>query len=76
MLDQLKERSKGSYVSPYFIALVYAALGEKDHAFEWLEKAYNEHQPYLTLIKVEPVFDSLRSDPRFADLLSRIGLKP
>ena len=76
VLDQLKERSKSSYVSPYFIALVYSGLGDKDHAFEWLEKAYDEHHPYLTLIKVEPVFVSLHSDSRFADLLRRIGLKP
>jgi tetratricopeptide (TPR) repeat protein len=76
VLDQLKERSKSSYVSPYFIALVYSGLGEKDHAFEWLEKAYDEHHPYITLINVEPVFDSLHSDSRFADLLRRIGLKP
>jgi serine/threonine-protein kinase len=76
VLDELKERSTRSYVSPYFIALIYTGLGENDQAFEWLEKAYNERHPYLTLIKVEPVFDSLRSDSRFADLLRRIGLKP
>ena len=74
VLDQLKQRSEQSYVSPYFIALVYTGLGDKDQAFEWLEKAYNERHPYLAFFKVEPVFDTLRSDPRFADLLRRIGL--
>ena len=73
MLNELKGRSERSYVSPYFIALIYTGLGEKDKAFEWLEKAYHERHPYLAFLKVEPVFDTLRSDPRFADLLRRIG---
>jgi tetratricopeptide (TPR) repeat protein len=74
MLDQLMKRSKQSYVSPYFIALIYTGLGDKDQTFAWLEKAYEERFPYLVLLKVEPVFDSLRSDPRFQDLLRRVGL--
>jgi adenylate cyclase len=74
VLDELKQRSDRSYVSPYFIALVYTGLKKKDEAFEWLEKAYNERHPYLAFLKVEPVFDTLRPDPRFADLLRRIGL--
>ena len=69
-MNELKQK----YVSPYFIALVYVGLGEKDQAFAWLEKAYQERHPYLILIKVEPVFDVLRSDPRFQDLVQRIGL--
>jgi len=73
VLGELKEGSKQSYVSPYYFALVYTGLGEKDHAFEWLEKAYEKGEIPGT-IKVEPVFDSLHSDPRFADLLRRIGL--
>ncbi|HET6892578.1 MAG TPA: protein kinase [Pyrinomonadaceae bacterium] len=74
ILAELQERAKQKYVSPYFIALVYVGLGEKDQAFAWLEKAYQERHPYLILIKVEPVFDVLRSDPRFQDLVQRIGL--
>ena len=74
VLNELKGRSERSYVSPYFIALIYTGLGEKDKAFEWLEKAYHERHPYLAFLKVEPVFDTLRSDPRFADLLRRIGV--
>jgi len=57
-----------------WIALVYTGLGDKDKAFEWLENAYNERNHWLIWIKVEPRFDSLRSDPRFTDLLRRIGL--
>jgi len=74
VLDELQGRARQKYVSPFFIALVYTGLGEKDQAFEWLEKAYEERHPYLILIKVEPVFDGLRSDPRFADLVRRVGL--
>ena len=74
ILAELQELAKQKYVSPYFIALVYVGLGEKDQAFAWLEKAYQERHPYLILIKVEPVFDVLRSDPRFQDLVQRIGL--
>jgi TolB-like protein/Tfp pilus assembly protein PilF len=75
VIDELQEESKRKYVSPYFIAVIYSGLGEKDKAFEWLEKAYLERHPYLTLLKVEPVFDNLRSDPRFADLLRKVGLQ-
>jgi serine/threonine protein kinase/tetratricopeptide (TPR) repeat protein len=56
------------------IASLYARLGEKDQAFEWLEKAYAEHADGLVHLKEELAFDSLRSDPRYADLLRRVGL--
>jgi hypothetical protein len=49
-------------------------MREKDQSFEWLEKAYQERHPYLTLLKVVPVFDNLRSDARYAELLSKVGL--
>ena len=55
---------------------VYAGLGEKDQAFAWLEKAYEERTSRLSYLKVEPLWDPLRSDPRFADLVRRIGLPP
>ena len=60
--------------TPYSIAGQYAAAGDKESAFAWLEKAYAAHQADLVSIKIEPVFDPLRSDPRFADLLRRVGL--
>ncbi len=60
--------------SPSAIAVLYAALGDKQAAFAWLEQAYNTHQSDLVSIKVDPAFDPLRSDPRFADLLKRVGL--
>ena len=74
IIDELQVQSKQKYVSAYFIAVIYSGLGEKDHAFAWLEKAYQERHPYLTLLKVEPVFDNLRSDPRYAELLRKVGL--
>jgi serine/threonine-protein kinase len=74
ILDQLKQISKQRFVHPYGIALVYAGLGEKDQAFQWLEKSYQDHEPRITRLKVDPLMDGLRSDPRFADLVKRIGL--
>jgi TolB-like protein/Tfp pilus assembly protein PilF len=73
VIGELQEESKRKYVSPYFIAVIYSGLGEKDQAFAWLERTYQERHPYLTLLKVEPVFDNLRADPRFQDLLRRVG---
>ncbi len=66
-------RSKQGYVSPVVIAELYARLGEKDKAFEWLEKAYQE-RARLVYLKVAPGFEGLRSDSRYADLVRRVGL--
>ena len=74
VVAQLHEASKIHYVPPYFMGLIHAALGEKDKAFSWLEKAYEEHDSYLVRLKVEPVMDPLRADPRFKKLLSRMNL--
>jgi len=57
-------------------ALVYASLGDKDQAFAWLERADKERDGILTRIKVDSRFDNLRSDPRFTELLKRLGLTP
>ncbi len=67
--------SKHRYVSPYLFALVYAGLGDKDQTFAQLEKAFQDRSFFLIWLKVEPQFDSLRDDPRFQDLLRRIGLQ-
>ena len=75
MLGELKERAKEGYVPPYYFALIYAGLDQKGQAFEWLEKAYDERSSFLVWLNVDPVFDNLRSDPRFTDLLRRIGLR-
>jgi TolB-like protein/DNA-binding winged helix-turn-helix (wHTH) protein/Tfp pilus assembly protein PilF len=73
--DQLSEQSQRRYVSPYLVALVYAGLGESDPALDWLEKAYENRCGWLAWLKVDPKLDNLRSDPRFADLLQRVGLQ-
>jgi tetratricopeptide (TPR) repeat protein len=75
IVEDLKELSKKKYIAPSVIAELYVALGEKDQAFAWLDKAYEEHDFILVLLKVEPTFDNLRSDPRFTALLKRIGLE-
>jgi serine/threonine-protein kinase len=72
-LEAMQERAKEAYVSPMAFAYLYAALDEKDHALEWLEKAYEERSPWLSFIKNDPQFEGLRADPRFARLLQRIG---
>jgi eukaryotic-like serine/threonine-protein kinase len=76
ILDQLKELSRQRYISPHDMAIIYTGLGEKEQAFAWLDKAYADRSWPLPLLKFDPRFDSLRSDPRFADLVRRIGLAP
>jgi tetratricopeptide (TPR) repeat protein len=75
-LAMLERQSKEHYVSPYAFAVSYARMGEGDRALENLEKAFNERYPSMVFVQIEPVFDSLRSDPRFADLLHRISSLP
>jgi DNA-binding winged helix-turn-helix (wHTH) protein/TolB-like protein/Flp pilus assembly protein TadD len=74
ILFELHELSKQRYVLPYCFALIHAGLDEKDQAFAYLEKSYQERDSWLNHLKVEPRLDSLRSDPRFGDLLRRVGL--
>ncbi len=75
-LDELLARSRRRQVPAYTIAAIYAGLGDKDQAFAWLEKAYADRSWYMTSLKVDPKFDSLRFDPRFKDLVRRVGLPP
>jgi Flp pilus assembly protein TadD len=75
ILHDLQRQSKTTYVSPYLIATVFAGLGQNDQAFEYLNKAYDDHSLDLSWqIKADLRLDSLRSDSRFQDLLRRIGL--
>jgi tetratricopeptide (TPR) repeat protein len=76
IIRELDERAAREYIDPVLIASVYVALGEKDHAFARLEKAYEERAGLLPWAKVEPKFDPLRGDARFVDLLRRVGLTP
>ena len=73
ILKMLQERSRHSYVPAYYFVLVHAGLGEKDLAFEWLERAYQERSTVLAYVRLDPRLAPLHSDPRFASLLARLG---
>ena len=76
ILDEQSELAKKGYISPYNFAIIYTGLGDKDRAFEYLNKAYEEHVPVLQHFPSRPMFDPLHSDPRFADLVRRMNLPP
>jgi serine/threonine protein kinase/tetratricopeptide (TPR) repeat protein len=76
ILNELMELSRQKYISPTIFAIVYIGLGEKDQVFAWLEKAYEERSGMPTEFMVEPIFDSLRSDHRFQELLRRMKFAP
>lgn len=73
-IAQLEQQVRKDGVGRYEIALVYSGLGDKRDAFEWLEEAYRAHDVGLVYLKIDPCLDPLRSDPRFDDLLRRVGL--
>jgi TolB-like protein/Tfp pilus assembly protein PilF len=75
-ISQLEEQVRRDGVGRYEIALVYAGLGEKREAFRWLEDSYRAHDVGLVYLKIDPCLDPLRSDPRFDDLMKRIGFTP
>lgn len=75
ILKDLKKRLKRGYVPSFNLAILYMGLDEKASAFEWLEKAYQERSSWLVSLKVEPILDGLRSDPRFTALLKKVGLE-
>jgi tetratricopeptide (TPR) repeat protein len=73
ILVQLNESSKTRYVSPFYVAMVYAGLHEDDNALAWLEKAYNDRSNAIIFLKVDPAFDGMRSNVRFQGLLTRLA---
>ncbi len=74
VLEQLKSASASKYVPPHNIAMIYNGLDENDEALAWLEKAYDHRDVRLSFLRVDPKWDSQRTDPRFAAILRRIGL--
>jgi len=74
LLEELKRRQKTSYVPPAAFVNAYLGLDDKEQAFVWFEKAYEEKSNILQFLKVHPFFDPVRGDPRFADLVHRVGL--
>ncbi len=75
-LTQDKEQASKGYLRAYDVASNYAALGDRDQSFLWLEKSFTDRDPRLLYLRLSPGFDSLHSDPRFKDLMRRIGLPP
>ena len=75
-IERLKAAAESRYISPYSIAVIYLGLGDKEQAFAWLNRAYQERDNWLIYLNVEPRLDPLRSDARFAALLRRVGLLP
>ncbi len=73
-LEKLEQLNRSQQIDPAVITWAYIAVGDKEQALAWLEKAYSQHSNALITLKVEPGYDSLRSDPRFQDLLRRVGL--
>jgi tetratricopeptide (TPR) repeat protein len=73
ILEEWTDAARQRHVPPDGMARIYAGLGDNRHALDWLEKAYNEHE-YLANLKAGPAYDSLRQEPRFVSLLTKLGL--
>jgi tetratricopeptide (TPR) repeat protein len=73
LLEELLKLSAQRYVSPGNIALIYNGLGERDETFRWLERGFEQRDPKMVFLKVEPKWNNLRGDARFQDLLRRVG---
>jgi len=76
ILNEQKRLAKQAPISPYNFVIIYTGLGDKDRAFEWLQKGFEQRTRLIYRLKSRPMFDSLRSDPRYAELLRKMGLKP
>lgn len=74
MLEFVEEMSTSQYVAPYWMAVLYVGLGKKELALDWLEKAFDGRDGSMVFLRVDPVFDSIRSDPRFIRLIKKMGL--
>jgi tetratricopeptide (TPR) repeat protein len=75
MLKQLQELARQQYVPAYHFVILYAGLVDRDQAFQWLEKTYQDRTSRMTILQVDPFLDPLRSDPRFTEMVNRVGLK-
>ena len=73
-LNGLLKLSQERFVPPYHIALIYNGLGDHDQALAWLERGFEQRDPKMVFLKVEPKWNNLRNDPHFVDLMRRVGL--
>jgi len=76
LIDELEGLAKHRYVSPVRIARMYAGLGENNKVFDWLNQAYADHSDHLLNLTIDPLFDGIRKDPRYIELVGKIGLEP
>lgn len=74
LLDELHHSATDKYIAPFYPAMIHLGLGETDQALEWLEKSFTERFCWLVWLGTEPMYDGIRHDPRFIDLLRRVGL--
>jgi len=74
ILRDIKTRSQHGYVSPWWLAIIYCGLGDKSQALLWLERAYSQLEHAMVILNLCPMFDNLKPDPRYQDLISRVGL--
>ena len=75
LLKELREKSGTEWVSPSLIALICIGLGDKNATFDWLNQAFEKDRVFLSVIKIDPLFDSIRADPRYHDLLRKLKLE-
>jgi TolB-like protein len=76
ILNDLNQQKRAKYIDSYHLATIYAALGNKEQALQSLEDAFSDRSSWIVWIRLEPKFDSLRSDPRYASLMRRVGVSP
>ncbi|MFL6230741.1 MAG: tetratricopeptide repeat protein, partial [Pyrinomonadaceae bacterium] len=76
VLEELLKLSKERFIPPYHVAIIYNGLGERDEALNWLERGYQQRDPKMAFLKIDPKWNNLRSDPHFQDLLRRVGFTP
>jgi Tfp pilus assembly protein PilF len=76
LLEELQARAQAQYTPPWSFAVIYAGLGEMDKAFDWFEKAVDEHDPLMLHFHVHPNYDPLRTHPRYSALLRTMNLEP
>jgi tetratricopeptide (TPR) repeat protein len=73
--EMLVARSRTAYVTPWQIGTLYTRAGKNEEALKWLEKAYEAHDQNMPYLSVDPIFDNLRADPRFQEILRRMKLR-
>ena len=74
MIEELRQQSLQRFISPFYPAIIYLGLGDRERALGGLEKAYEARSNWLATLKMDRIFDPLRSDPRFIELLTKVGL--